>query len=111
MSSLYLAASLGHHALVHLAGITRREGEHGQTRRINHCAGEVLPVLARPAGSGVRHLQHHLNRHDGMLVFLEDVAALLGQFIGAAGGGHAGQQEGQGEKEAMGLVAHRNIFG
>jgi hypothetical protein len=34
-----------------------------------------------------------------MLVLFEDAATFFGEFIGAAGRGHAGQQEGQGEQE------------
>ena len=39
------------------------------------------------AAAGVGYLQHHLDGHHRMLVLLEDVAALLGEFIGAAWGG------------------------
>ena len=62
------------------------------------------------AAPGADIFDHHLNGHDRVLVLLEDGAALLGEFIGATGGARAGQREGQGEKETMGLVTHRSSW-
>jgi hypothetical protein len=43
-----------------------------------------------------------------MLMLLEDFTALLAQFIGAAGEGHAGQHEQKGEKDGFGVATHRS---